>query len=183
MCGRVGSLLYGSLIFNEWGSSPSHRDSPRLGQTWAGPWGWAARAGTLLLYLGARSEVRGEYHWAELFLSTFTHCWRRSAAPAALIPECDGDIDNDWVSIRHICRCGTPGSEAGRAPCSPSHSHVLRDVCWRPSHLWLCVQSTLYSHHMLFCLFCCLFCTLIYSGCLPMVSSILFLIKGIKSIS
>lgn len=71
-------------------------------------------------------------------------------------------------------RCGRSGLEVGE-PHTASHIHLcasLSDIC-----------GSVYNTTCIFFKYIssCLFCTLIYSGCLPMVSGISFIEKTIKT--
>lgn len=151
-------------------SADRHRDSPRLGQTWAGSCGWvqAVQLGLLLCF---KSEFRGEYHGAEesrLLLHILIHLlawfkilkWIMIECPSVTFPGV-----GPWG-----LRLGEPHADPHIHPCAIM-SAGMNDICGSVYDI-TCI---------LFKYISCIFCTLIYSGCLPVVSSILFLLKKIKT--
>lgn len=88
---------------------------------------------------------------------------------AAMIEECDTEVDNDWVFIHHISRCRVWEVRAWGWESPIQHLTFTCVPAWVTS-VALCTHCILFNY-----ISSCLFCTLIYSGCLPMVSSILFL--------
>lgn len=89
--------------------------------------------------------------------------------PAVTAAEGGGDVGNDCLSVRHISRCGTWGFEFGRDP----HFHLCAMMSAGMTGICGSVQFNLRLFPKDIPMSC-LFCTLIYSGCLPMVSIILF---------
>ena len=155
------SSVSGTAVY----SADRHRDSPRLGQTW-GELDHPAviQLGLLLCF---KSEFRGEYHGAEeycLLLHILMHLLAWFNILKWIMIECPS-VTFPGVGLQGS-RMGEPHAAPHIHPCAIM-SGGMNDICG-PVYDITCIGFKYIS---------CIFCTLIYSWCLPMVSSTLFLLK------
>lgn len=145
-------------------SADRHRDSLRLGQTWGELDPPAVQLGLLLCF---QSEFRGEYHGAEesgLLLHILMHLLVSFNILKRIMIECPS-VTFPGVGLQGS-RLGEPHAAPHIHPCAIV-SAGMNDICG-PVYDKTCIPFQYVS---------CIFCTLIYSWCLPMVSSTLFFNK------